>query len=106
MRNTNDVTINSYNIICYENIDLFYDEIEINLFGNSSDSSERFIKNLDLIKEIFIGNIGILKFHDENTIYHIHLKKSKSLNLHVKQLIGECNEYNIENKIKIRIMFE
>jgi hypothetical protein len=103
MRNMNDITINSYNIICYENINLFYDEIETNLFGNNA---ETFIRDLDTIKEIFIGNIGILKFYDENTIYHIHLKKSKSLNLNVRQMIEECNEYNIESKIKIVIMFE
>lgn len=96
-KNRSCTTINSYHLIGYscENIELFYDEIEINL-------CTLFGRNLDALCYLFTGNCGILKEATTTNRFHIHIKKSKLLEENVKQLFEQCNK---ENKF-IKIFLE
>jgi len=93
-----NITINSYHLIGYGN-ELFYDEVEMNLCNNLNCKFER---HLGSLYEIFRGEFGILKDANENNIFHIHIIKSKTLDLRMRQLMEECND---ENKY-IKIFFE
>ena len=66
------ITINFYHLTCYsyENIELFYDDIEINL-------CKGFGRNLEALSNLFHGNCGVLKDATTTTRFHIHIKKSK-----------------------------
>ena len=96
-KNRSCTTINSYHLIGYscENIELFYDEVEINLCTG-------FGRNLDALGDLFRGNYGL--FEEDTTInrFHIHIKKSKLLEENIKQLFEQCNK---ENKF-IKIFLE
>lgn len=91
------ITINFYHLTCYsyENIELFYDDIEINL-------CKGFGRNLEALSNLFHGNCGVLKDSTSTNLYHIHIQKSKLLDESIKQLLKQCNE---ENKF-IKIFFE
>lgn len=90
-------TINSYHLVGYscENIELFYDDVEINL-------CIKFGRNLEALSDLFHGNYGVLKDASSTNLYHIHIKKSKLLDESIKQLLKQCNE---ENKF-IKIFLE
>ena len=90
-------TINSYHLICYsyKNIELFYDEVEINL-------CKGFGRNLEALSDLFYGNCGVLKEATSTNLFHIHIEKSKLLDESIKQLLEQCNQ---ENKF-IKIFFE
>lgn len=90
-------TINSYHLISYsyENIELFYNEVEINLCVG-------FGRNLDALIDLFHGNCGILQDATTTNRFHIHIKKSKLLDESIKQLLEQCNQ---ENKF-IKIFLE
>lgn len=96
-KNRQFTTINSYHLVgySYDNIELFYDEIEINL-------CTKFGRNLEALSDVFHGNCGVLKEATSTNLFHIHIKKSKLLDEHIKQLLEECNQ---ENKF-IKIFFE
>jgi hypothetical protein len=91
------ITINLYHLTCYsyENIELFYDDIEINL-------CKGFGRNLEALSNLFHGNCGVLKDATTTNRFHIHIKKSKLLGESIKQLLEQCNE---ENKF-IKILLE
>lgn len=91
------ITIYSYHLICYsyKNIELFYDEVEINL-------CKGFGRNLEALSNLFNGNCGVLKNASSTNLYHIHIQKSKLLDESIKQLLQQCNE---ENKF-IKIFLE
>ena len=93
-------TINSYNIIGYTHIDLFYDQLEMNLCDSI------FPRNVWAMRELFTGEFGILTDHCSTNIYHIHISKSKVLSPQVREILEECKKYNSENGIQIFIMFE
>jgi hypothetical protein len=94
-------TINSYHIVGYsqENIELFYDEVEINLCIRLNSG---FGRNLDSLSDLFRGNCGILQDSTTTNRFHIHIKKSKLLDESIKQLLEQCNQ---ENKF-IKIFLE
>lgn len=96
-KNRSCTTINSYHLIGYscENIELFYDEIEINL-------CTRFGRNYDALFNLFCGNCGILRNSNSTNHFHIHIRKSRLLDESIKQLFEQCNE---ENKF-IKIFLE
>lgn len=96
-RNRQFTIINSYHLrgYSYENIELFYDDVEINL-------CKRFGRNLEALSDLFHGNCGILNDATSTNLYHIHILKSKLLDESIKQLLQQCNE---ENKF-IKIFFE
>ena len=91
------ITINLYHLTCYsyENIELFYDDIEINL-------CKGFGRNLEALSNLFHGNCGVLKDATTTNRFHIHIKKSKLLDESIKQLLEQCNQ---ENKF-IKIFLE
>ena len=95
------ITINSYHLLGYsqENIELFYDEVEINLCGGLN---SKFGRNYDALFDLFSGNFGILRNASLTNQFHIHIRKSRLLEEVVKQYINECNE---ENKF-IKIFLE
>jgi hypothetical protein len=95
------ITINSYHLLGYsrENIELFYDEVEINLCGGLN---SRFGRNYDALFDLFSGNFGILRNASSTNRFHIHIRKSRLLEECVKQYITEFNE---ENKF-IKIFLE
>ena len=94
-------TINSYHIVGYsqENIELFYDEVEINLCIRLNSG---FGRNLDSLSDLFRGNCSILQDATTTNRFHIHIKKSKLLDESIKQLLEQCNQ---ENKF-IKIFLE
>jgi hypothetical protein len=95
------ITINSYHLLGYsrENIELFYDEVEINLCGGLNSG---FVRDYDSLFDLFCGNFGILRNATSTNRIHIHIRKSKLLEEVVKQYITECNK---ENKF-IKIFLE
>lgn len=95
------ITINSYHLLGYssKNIELFYDEVEINLCGGLNSG---FGRNYDALFDLFCGNFGILRNASLTNRFHIHIRKSRLLEECVKQYITECNE---ENKF-IKIFLE
>ena len=95
------ITINFYHLIGYsrENIELFYDEVEINLCGGLNSG---FGRNYDALFDLFCGNFGILRNATSTNRFHIHIRKSRLLEEVVKQYI---TEYNEENKF-IKIFLE
>lgn len=95
------ITINSYHLLGYsrENIELFYDEVEINLCGGLNSG---FGRNYDALFDLFCGNFGILRNATSTNWFHIHIRKSRLLEEVVKQYI---TEYNEENKF-IKIFLE
>lgn len=88
-----DMTINSYNIIGYsrENINLFYDQIEINLCGGLNSG---FGRNLDALDDLFYGNFGILQQATPTNQFHIRILKSRILDDKLKQILEECGQHN------------
>jgi len=90
-------TINFYHLIGYshENIELFYDYIEINL-------CKGFGRNLEALSDLFHGNCGLLKDATSTNLYHIHIQKSKLLDESIKQLLQQCNEENKFIKIFLK----
>jgi RNAse (barnase) inhibitor barstar len=93
--NTTDNVIDNvitYNLIAYEDKQLFYDEIEKVLCGGLKSG---FGRNLDALNDVFRGGFGILFTHQINKqITHVHIKKSKLLNSKVKTILKRANIYN------------
>lgn len=87
------ITINSYHLIGYsrQNINLFYDQIEINLCGGLNSG---FGRNYDSLFNLFCGNFGILRDASPINHFHIHIIKSKLLEKGIKEWIKACNEEN------------
>lgn len=85
------ITINLYNITAYsrENMELFYDQIEINLCGGLNSG---FGRNLDALEDAFYGNFGILRQATPTNQCHIHIKKSRLLENDIRQIFEECNQ--------------
>lgn len=80
---TIEPTITHYVIRSYDNISLFYDEIERILCGGLQSG---FGRNLDALSDIFSGGYGVC-----NGECYVHIKKSKLLTDKIKNIIQEAS---------------